>query len=86
MCGSGELRLAEDECGGDWVRAILIYKHGLKGFSRAFNGLNGRPITELHHWKHYYRIYEWIKCLRDRIEGDAVADCGCLPSELRDGQ
>lgn len=76
-CGGGELKICEAQANGDWVRAVLIYKYGIRGFGRAANGLNAAPITELKVWRDYSKLYLSIKCIKSRIENDAETRCGC---------
>ena len=78
LCGAGELKLAMAYCNNDKVRGILAYKYGVKGLNRAINSLGDEPITELSVWKNYVGLYEWIRCLRDRVITNADANCGCL--------
>jgi len=79
LCGAGEAKIAESYTNSDWIRTVLIYKHGVKGFNRALNSLGNKPITELPVWKHYSKLLYWIQCLKERVEAGSVTNCGCLP-------
>jgi hypothetical protein len=79
LCGAGEAKIAESYSNGDWVRVVLIYKHGVRGFNRAMTNLDGKPITELPVWKHYSSLLLWIQCLKERVELQVMTPCGCLP-------
>jgi hypothetical protein len=85
LCSAAAMKECEAWTDNDWVRTILIYKCGLSGFSKALDKLGDKPVTEMKIWRHYYAVYLWIACLKERIitEGTMLTDCGCLPPEDR---
>jgi len=87
-CGAGEAALADIKANHDWVRAVLMYKFGERGFFNALNRLEDQPITEMkskngqYIWKNYNRVYSWMMCLNDRSSIVPTSPCGCLPIEI----
>ena len=89
-CGAGEAAITDIKAGHDWVRALLMYKFGERGFLNAMSRLGDRPITEIQSkngqyiWKNYNRLYSWVNCLSDRSGIAPITRCGCLPPEPRE--
>lgn len=87
-CGAGEAAIADIKANHDWVRTVLIYKFGERGFVNALNRLGDQPITEMkskdgqYVWKNYNRVYLWTTCLQDRSGIVPMSPCGCLPMEV----
>jgi hypothetical protein len=88
MCGAGEAAIANIKSNGDWVKAVLIYKFGERGYVNAMQRLGDKPITEIkskngqYIWKNYNRVYLWMTCINERASGDSITRCGCLPQEV----
>jgi len=76
------MRIYQEECRGDFINALMIYKHGGRGLIRAVGNLRkekpNAPMTELREWKKYMKILDWLHCIRDRLIVKSQISCGCM--------
>lgn len=79
------MRIYQNECKGDYINALMIYKHGERGLLAAINKLRrekpNAPMTELYEWKKYIGLLDWLHCIRDRVLVDSIITCGCMAAE-----
>ncbi len=88
MCGAGYAAICDTKANKDWVRTVLMYKFGERGFVNAMQRLGDKPITEIrakdgqYIWKNFNRVYLWMMCINERAGITPFTKCGCLPQEM----